>query len=89
MFIKYEPLRFFWGEKLTNYEIEINEILKKNLEKNIKTGIWAKIKNLKTGEIMNKRIWWKDNEGIIHDGTFDLPVKLRNLVDKAWLEYIK
>ena len=74
---------------MTNYEIEINEILKTDLDKNKKVGIWAKIKNIKTGEIMNKRIWWKDDEGIIHDGTFNLPVKIRNLVDNAWLEYSK
>ena len=74
---------------MTNYEIEINEILKNNLDKNKKVGIWAKIKNIKTGEIMNKRIWWKDDEGVIHDGTFNLPVKIRNLVDNAWLEYSK
>jgi len=73
---------------LTNYEIEINEILKNDLDTNQKIGIWAKIKNIKTGEIINKRIWWKDHKGIIHDGTIDLPVKLRGLIDKAWCEYI-
>ena len=72
---------------MTNYEVEINEILKKNLDKNKKIGIWAKIKNLKTGETMNKRIWWKDQDGVIHDGTFNLPVKLRDLVDNAWYGY--
>ena len=74
---------------MTNYEIEINEILKDNLDKNKKNGLWAKIKNLKTGEIMNKRIWWVDQNGIYHDGTINLPVKLRGLVDNAWLEYSK
>ena len=77
------------GKKLTSYEIEINEILKSDLDKNKKNGLWAKIKNLKTGEIMNRRIWWKDQDGIYHDGTFNLPVKLRVLVDNAWLEYSK
>jgi hypothetical protein len=72
---------------LTNYVIDINEILKNDLDENKKIGIWAKIKNLKTGEILNKHIWWKDREGIIHDGTLDLPVKLRDLVDNAWLEF--
>ena len=71
---------------MTNYEIEINEILKNDLDNNMKVGIWAKIKNMNTGEIMNKRIWWKDHNGIIHDGTIDLPVKLRYLVDNAWYE---
>ena len=72
---------------MTNYVIEINEILKNDLDENKKIGIWARIKNLKTGEIINKHIWWKDREGIIHDGTPDLPVKLRDLVDNAWLEF--
>ncbi len=72
---------------LTNYEIEINEILKNDLVDTKKIGIWAKIKNLKTGEIINKHIWWKDSDGIMHDGTLELPVKLRDLVDNAWLEY--
>ena len=72
---------------MTNYVIEINEILKNDLDENKKIGIWARIKNLKTGEIINKNIWWKDREGIIHDGTPDLPVKLRDLVDNAWLEF--
>jgi hypothetical protein len=72
---------------LTNYEIEINEILKNDLDTKNKNGIWAKIKNINTGEIINKRIWWKDSEGIIHDGTIDLPVKIRDLIDNAWFEY--
>ena len=72
---------------MTNYVIEINEILKNDLDENKKIGIWARIKNLKTGEIINKHIWWKDREGIIHDGTPDLPVKLRDLVDNAWYGY--
>ena len=72
---------------MTNYEIEINEIQKNDLDTNKKIGIWAKIKNIKTGEMINKRIWWKDPEGIIHDDTHDLPVKLRDLVDNAWYGY--
>ncbi len=73
---------------MANYKIKINEILKKDLDTNKKTGIWAKIKNIKTGKTINKRIWWKDHEVVIHDGTVDLPVKLRDLVDNAWFEYI-
>ena len=72
---------------MTNYEIEINEILKNETDTKMKNGIWAHIKNTKTGEIINKRIWWKDNEGIFHDGTIDLPIKIRDLIDKAWFEY--
>jgi hypothetical protein len=76
-----------WEWKLSNYKIEINEIHYNEFENVKNIGIWAKIKNLKTGELINKHIWWKDSDGIIHDGTKELPVKLRDLVDNAWLEY--
>jgi len=70
---------------LTDYKIEINQILKDNLEGYGKTEIWAKIINLKTNIVTKKRIWWKDKEGIIHDGTPDLPIYLRDAVDNAWI----
>ena len=72
---------------MTDYKIEINEILKKNCEDNKETGIWAKIKNIETCKTIKKRIWWMDREGIMHDGTTELPVNLRDLVDNAWIEY--
>jgi hypothetical protein len=72
---------------LTDYKIEINEILKKDCKDNRETEIWADITNLKTCKTMKKRIWWKNRDGIMHDGTIDLPVDLRDLVDNAWIEY--
>ena len=75
--------------KLKNYIIEISEIFENDFDKTKKTGIWVKIKNQKTDEIINKLIWWKDNDGIIHDDTEKLPFELRDLVDNAWLEYRK
>ena len=72
---------------MTDYKIEINEILKKDFEDNKETGIWVKITNLKTCETIEKRIWWKDREGITHDDTTELPVNLRDLVDNAWIEH--
>ena len=80
-------LNIIGARNLSNYEIEINEILKNGLGNSKRTGIWARIKNIKTGKVINKQIWWKDSNGVIYDGTLDLPVKLRDLVDKAWLEY--
>ena len=74
---------------MTDYNIEINQILKDNQEGYEKTEIWAKIINLKTNISTKKRIWWKDEEGIIHDGTLDLPVHLRDAVDNAWIASIK
>jgi len=47
---------------LTDFKIEINEILKKDFEDNKETGIWAKITNLETCKIIEKRIWWKDRD---------------------------
>jgi hypothetical protein len=76
-----------WEWNLTKYKIEINEILENNSNYTKKSGIWAKIKNIKTGEIINRHIWWRDKEGIMHDGTTELPVKLRDQVDNAWLDY--
>ncbi len=72
---------------MTDYKIEINEILKKDFEDDKETGIWAKITNLKTCETIEKRIWWKDREGITHDDKTELPVNLRDLVDNAWIEH--
>ena len=72
---------------MTDYKIEINEILKKDYENNKETGIWAKITNLETCKTIEKLIWWKDRDSIIHDGTSELPINLRNLVDNAWIEY--
>jgi hypothetical protein len=69
---------------LTDYKIEITEILKENQEGK-KKEIWANIINIKTNVTSKKRIWWKDNKGIIHDGTPDLPVNIRDAVDNAWI----
>lgn len=70
---------------MTDYKIEINEILKDNRDGYEKTEIWAKIINLTTNIATKKRIWWKDEGGIIHDGTPDLPVHLRDAIDNAWI----
>jgi len=67
---------------LTDYKIEINEILKKDFEDNKDTEIWAKITNLETCKIIERRIWWKDRGGIMHDDTTELPVDLRDLEKK-------
>ncbi|MDG6218882.1 MAG: hypothetical protein QCI00_05535 [Candidatus Thermoplasmatota archaeon] len=48
--------------------------------------IWARVQNVKTGESNDFCIWYKDDEGIIHDETPNLPTKLRGLVDNAWIE---
>ena len=74
---------------MSKYDIEISKLLEKDSDGNIKTEIWAEITNRETSEVMNRRIWWEDNEGIYHDGTPDLPPELREDVDNAWIEKIR
>ena len=71
---------------MSDYDINIKRLLKKSEKGNIKTEIWAEITNRKTHVAMNKRIWWKDDDGVFHDGTPGLPVDLRDDVDNAWIE---
>ena len=68
------------------YNVEINKKLSEDKEGNIKTEIWAEIKDKCKGTTMNKLIWWQDDEGIFHDGTLDLEAELREEVDNAWIE---
>jgi hypothetical protein len=75
-----------WGVKMSGYKIKINKLLKNGEKGNKKTEIWAEITNKETNTTMNKLIWWQDENGAIHDGTPNLPVHLRELVDNAWLE---
>jgi hypothetical protein len=79
---------FVGDDILQEYDIEIYGNEKSKLKDRL-AEIWANIKNIKTGESMNVCIWWKDNNGIIHDETPNLPVKLRDVVDNAWLESCK
>ncbi len=71
---------------MADYDIKIERLLKECKKGNVKTEIWAEITNLDTGKIMKKLIWWKDEDGVFHDGTPDLPVDLRADVDNAWIE---
>jgi len=71
---------------MPDYSVKIRKKLRKNTKDKSKTEIWAEIKNMHTGITMNKLIWWKDNNGIYHDGTVDLPADLREIVDNAWIE---
>ncbi|MCK4416114.1 MAG: hypothetical protein KAU84_03085 [Thermoplasmatales archaeon] len=74
------------GVKMSGYKIKINRLLKDGERGNIKTEIWAEITNRETSTTMNKLIWWQDENGIYHDGTPNLPVHLREMVDNAWIE---
>ena len=71
---------------MLNCDIKINKLLRERRDGTIKTEIWAEITDRITRRIINKRIWWKDNEGVYHDGVPDLPIEFREAVDNAWLE---
>lgn len=71
---------------MPDYNIEITKMIKEGDKGNLKTEIWAEIKNKKTSMTMNKLIWWEDDNGTYHDGTPDLPTELRGMVDNAWIE---
>ncbi len=70
---------------MSDYNIEINKLVKETENGVIKTEIWAEITNKETNETMKNRIWWEDDDGY-HDGVSDLPVELRGAVDNAWIE---
>ena len=74
---------------MADYDINIKRLLKESKKGNINQEIWAEITNLDTGNIMKKRIWWKDDYGVFHDGTPGLPIALRGIVDNAWIEQSK
>ncbi|MEA3458551.1 MAG: hypothetical protein U9R21_07735 [Candidatus Thermoplasmatota archaeon] len=71
---------------MSEYDVNIKRLLEEGKKGNIKTEIWAEITNLDTGKTMKKRIWWKDDDGVFHDGTSKLPVEFRDAVDNAWIE---
>ncbi len=71
---------------MLDYTIEIYRKFKKDKKFNSKAEIWAEINDICKGITTNKRIWWEDETGIYHDGTLELPVELREIVDNAWIE---
>ncbi len=71
---------------MSDYDVNIKRVLEEGKKGNIKTEIWAEITNLDTSKTMTKRIWWKDDDGVFHDGTPGLPIHLRDAVDNAWIE---
>ena len=68
------------------HNIEIHKKFRENNEGNIRTEIWAEIKDICTGTSTRKLIWWEDDEGIYHDETPDFPIDLREAIDNAWIE---
>jgi len=71
---------------MSDYHVNIKRLLKESITGDVKTEIWAEITDKKKFTTMKRRIWWKDNKGISHDETPDLPVEVRDSVDNAWIE---
>ena len=69
-----------------DYNIKIDKIIKEGHEGKHKTEIWAKIEDLGSGTVMNKLIWWEDENGVYHDETPDLSTDLRKAIDRVWIE---
>ena len=62
-----------------------------NLDKHknkVKEEIWAEIFDKKNDKILKKLIWWRDNNGVSHDESSNIPIKYRDLVDNAWISSI-
>jgi len=70
---------------MSDYNIEINKLVKETENGIIKTEIWAEITDKETNETMKNRIWWEDDDGY-HDGVPDLPIGVRDAVDNTWIE---
>jgi len=71
---------------MPNYKVNIKKLFKKSTSGDKRSEIWAEITNLENASIMNKRIWWEDDNGVSHDETPNLPIDVREAVDNAWLE---
>ena len=71
---------------MKNYKIDIFRINKRDTNNINKSEIWAKITNKITNNIIEKRIFWIDKNGIINDDSVKLPPNIRDLVDNAWIE---
>jgi hypothetical protein len=71
---------------MTDYKVELNKIIKDEIKGKQKTEIWANITNLNTNESMDKLIFWKDDNGVLHDETPNLPTEIRDKIDNLWIE---
>ena len=71
---------------MDNFNIKIDKKLRRDAAGNLRTEIWAEILDTTTGSVMNKMIWWEDDDGIYHDGTPELSVDLRDIIDNVWIE---
>lgn len=67
------------------YAIKLNKKNKPD-DENVKSEIWALITNINTNEKIEKKVWWEDKKGVIHDCTPEIPVELRRAIDNALIE---
>ena len=71
---------------MSSHKIKIHKKLRKDEDGNIRTEIWADIKDKDAGTMTSRLIWWEDDNGIYHDGTPNLAPELRRKIDNAWIE---
>jgi len=71
---------------MSDYDIHLKRLFKESTTGNDKTEIWADITDKTSCTTMTRKIFWKDDDGIFHDETPNLPVEVRNEVDNAWIE---
>ena len=71
---------------MSDYEIEISRALKKETKDKTKIELWDKTTSRNIKKITNDHIWQKDDDGMFHDETPQLPIKVREDVDNVWTE---
>ena len=71
---------------MPGYKVDIKKLLKESTGGIQRAEIWAEITNIESTQTMNRRIWWEDEDGVLHDETPNLPIDVREAVDNAWLE---
>lgn len=71
---------------MSDYDIHLKRLFKESNRGGNITEIWADITDKTNCTTMTRKIFWKDDDGIFHDETPNLPVEVRNAVDNAWIE---
>ncbi len=70
----------------SDYEVEINRALKKETKDKTKIELCGKTTSRNIKKITNDCIWWKDDDGMFHDETPQLPIKIREDADNIRIE---
>ena len=76
-------------EIIIDYDVKIRIVCPDDDNEKVKEEIWVDIFNSNDDNILKELIWWKDDRGISHDESSNLPIKFRDIVDNAWISSIK